>query len=162
MQTVFRRVSMAKLLIAIVVSVLFQAALQADDWPQWRGPNRDGVWHETGVLQSFPADGPQVRWRVPVGWGWSSPAVAQGRVYLTDAQLMRPTAKERVHCFECLPRTLGDGEERRVGDGDRQPGARLEQTVEAGQEGAASDHRDALFDQVGREFCGRPVENVFD
>src|ERR1700756_2470144 len=93
-------VPMAKLLTAFAVSVLFEAALQADDWPQWRGPNRDGVWHETGVLKSFPADGLQVRWRVPVGWGYSSPVIANGRVYVTDCQAMLPKAKERVLCFE--------------------------------------------------------------
>src|SRR5205823_4326113 len=54
----------------------------------------------TGILKSFPADGLKVRWRVPVGWGWSSPVVAQGRVYITDAQLLRPKARERVLCFD--------------------------------------------------------------
>jgi hypothetical protein len=33
------------------------AKAQADDWPQWRGPNRDAVWKETGILQTFPPDG---------------------------------------------------------------------------------------------------------
>jgi len=74
--------------------------LQADDWPQWRGPNRDGVCGETGLLESFPADGLKVRWRVPVGWGFSSPVVAQSRVYLADSEVVKPKAKERVHCFD--------------------------------------------------------------
>ena len=56
----------------------------ADDWPQWLGPQRDGVWRETGILTRFPASGPPVRWRTPVGAGYSAPVVAQGRVYLTD------------------------------------------------------------------------------
>src|SRR5262245_5140958 len=74
--------------------------LHASDWPQWRGPNRDATWNEAGILKSFPADGLKIRWRVPVGPGWSSPVVAQGRVYLTDSQLKRPQAQERVLCFE--------------------------------------------------------------
>jgi outer membrane protein assembly factor BamB len=74
--------------------------VRADNWPQWRGPNRDGVWTETGILKSFPPEGLKVRWRVPVGPGWSSPVIAKGRVYLTDAQLLRPKAKERVLCFD--------------------------------------------------------------
>jgi outer membrane protein assembly factor BamB len=45
------------------------------------------VWRETGILQNFPAGGPKIRWRMPVGAGYSGPAVAQGRVYLTDRQL---------------------------------------------------------------------------
>lgn len=64
------------------------SAAQSDDWPQWLGPQRDGVWRETGILEVFPSDGPTVLWRVPVGAGYSGPAVANGRVYLTDRHLM--------------------------------------------------------------------------
>ncbi len=73
---------------------------RAEDWPQWRGPNRDGVWRETGLLKLFPADGLKVRWRKPAGWGWSSPVVVRGRVYLTDSELVKPKAWERVRCFD--------------------------------------------------------------
>lgn len=69
------------------------------DWPQWRGPKRDGVWGETGILRSFPADGLKLSWRTPVGPGWSSPVVARGRVYLTDMRLDKPRAWERIQCF---------------------------------------------------------------
>src|SRR5439155_26042209 len=86
--------------IALTLVLLSSAALWAEDWPQWRGPNRDGVWKETGLLQSFPADGLKVRWRVSVGWGWSSPVVAQGRVYLVDSEVVKPKPKERLHCFD--------------------------------------------------------------
>src|SRR5713101_8818303 len=91
-----------KTLLAAVLTLplLSPAALWADEWPQWRGPNRDGVYKETGLLESFPAEGLKVRWRVPVGWGWSSPVVAQGQVYLTDSEVVKPKAKERVHCFD--------------------------------------------------------------
>jgi outer membrane protein assembly factor BamB len=82
------------------LALLLSPAMSAEDWPQFRGPNRDGVWNETGILQTFPAEGLKVRWRAPVGRGWSSPVVAQGRVYVTDVQLARPTAKERVLCFD--------------------------------------------------------------
>jgi outer membrane protein assembly factor BamB len=80
--------------------LLLSSALRADDWQQWRGPNRDGVWSETGILESFPASGLKVRWRVPVGWGFSSPVVAQGRVYLADSLVAKPKAQERVQCFD--------------------------------------------------------------
>src|ERR1019366_904561 len=59
-------------------------AAHADDWPQWLGPQRDGVWRETGILRKFPAGGPKVRWRTPVGEGYSGPSVAKGKVYITD------------------------------------------------------------------------------
>ena len=80
--------------------LLCAAILHADDWPQWRGPNRDNVWAETGILETFPVDGLKARWRAKIGPGWSSPVVAKGKVYVTDSELMKPKAKERVHCFE--------------------------------------------------------------
>jgi len=86
--------------IALTLTLLPAAELQADDWPQWRGQNRDGVWGETGLLESFPPGGLRIRWRVPVGWGFSSPVVARGRVYLADSEVAKPTAKERVHCLD--------------------------------------------------------------
>ncbi len=88
-----------RMVLAATLSLL-AAAVRADDWPQWRGPNRDGAWAETGILDSFPPGGVKARWRAPVGPGWSSPVVAQGRVYLTDSELNKPRARERVHCFE--------------------------------------------------------------
>src|SRR5712691_6877702 len=80
--------------------MLCAGVLRADDWPQWRGPNRDNVWAETGILETFPAEGLKPRWVAKVGPGWSSPVVAKGKVYVTDSELMKPKAKERVHCFE--------------------------------------------------------------
>jgi outer membrane protein assembly factor BamB len=59
-------------------------ALQADDWPQWLGENREGVWRETGLLEKFPAAGPKILWRTPLGIGYSGPAVAADRVYVMD------------------------------------------------------------------------------
>ena len=87
--------------ICVAVVVLCGArAIQAADWPQWRGPNRDGVWNETGILRTFPAEGLKIRWRAPVGPGWSSPVVVRGRVYLTDMVLAKPRAWERLQCFK--------------------------------------------------------------
>ena len=58
--------------------------LSAEDWPEYRGSGRRGVWNETGILEKFPSDGLKVVWRVPVKNGYSGPAVAGGRVFLTD------------------------------------------------------------------------------
>ena len=84
------------------VLVLFLMALEsvAADWPQFRGPNRDGNWNETGILESFPKKGLKIRWRHPVGGGFSSPVVARGRVFVFDVELTKPTSRERLHCFE--------------------------------------------------------------
>lgn len=71
----------------------------ADEWPQWRGPNRDGVWSEKGVVGKFDSDQIELKWRVPVSAGYSGPTVSQGRVYLTD-RVAEPVEIERVHCFD--------------------------------------------------------------
>jgi outer membrane protein assembly factor BamB len=86
--------------LALALAFLLAVTVRADDWPQWRGLNRDSVWAETGILDSFPPDGLKVRWRAIVGPGWSSPVVAKGRVYLTDSELKKPRARERIHCFD--------------------------------------------------------------
>jgi outer membrane protein assembly factor BamB len=57
---------------------------RSDDWPQWMGKDRNGLWKESGLVDSIPASGLPVRWRVPVGGGYSGPAVVGDRAYLTD------------------------------------------------------------------------------
>lgn len=59
----------------------------ADDWPQWMGPNRDGVWKESGIVEKFPPGGPRKLWSVPAHGGYSGPAVAAGKVYHFDYEL---------------------------------------------------------------------------
>lgn len=54
----------------------------AADWPQWRGPNRDGVSKETGLLKQWPAGGPPLAWKATgCGDGYTAPSVAGGKVY---------------------------------------------------------------------------------
>ncbi len=57
---------------------------QSGDWPQWLGPERDGIWKETGIVETLPDGGPEILWRVEAGYGYSSPTVANGKVYLSD------------------------------------------------------------------------------
>jgi outer membrane protein assembly factor BamB len=75
------------------------SVIHADDWPQWRGPQRDGVWRESGIVDKFPTTNLPAKWRVPISSGYSGPTVAQGRVYVTD-RVVEPKQIERVHCFE--------------------------------------------------------------
>src|SRR5882724_9581634 len=51
------------------------------DWPQWRGPNRDGVSTATGLLTDWPETGPKVLWSQPTGAGYSSVVVANGYAF---------------------------------------------------------------------------------
>lgn len=54
------------------------------DWPQWRGPRRDGIAQEKGLLSSWPAAGPALLWKTEgLGLGWSSPIVVGERLYIT-------------------------------------------------------------------------------
>ena len=71
----------------------------ADDWPQWRGPGRDGVWKETGLIEKFSSDRLAPKWRSSIGSGYSGPTVAGGRVYVMDRQT-DPKPVERVLCFD--------------------------------------------------------------
>lgn len=72
--------------------LLTAPVLHAADWPQWLGPQRDGVWRETGIIEKFPTNGLKFRWRVQIGSGYSGPAVAKGRVYVMDRQLAKGTS----------------------------------------------------------------------
>ena len=64
--------------------LLVATCLIAEDWPEWRGKGRTGVWTETGIIDKFPAEGLKAAWRTPVRAGFAGPAVANGRVFITD------------------------------------------------------------------------------
>ncbi len=69
----------------LMLSVFFLVqSARADDWPQWLGPQRDSVWREKGIVDRFPDGGLKVKWRTEVALGYSGPAVANGRVFVTD------------------------------------------------------------------------------
>jgi outer membrane protein assembly factor BamB len=69
-------------LAAVALLFVFAAQAPAQDWPQWRGPNRDGISKETGLLKQWPAEGPSPVWKaVGAGRGYSSFSIANGRLY---------------------------------------------------------------------------------
>src|SRR5208282_6670903 len=66
---------------------LVPLGLPAADWPQWRGPHRDGISEETGLLGEWPKEGPPLVWQVKeIGSGYSTPSVAGDRLYLLSNQ----------------------------------------------------------------------------
>jgi outer membrane protein assembly factor BamB len=93
-----RLVYFCGLVAAAHVLLLASSDSRGEDWPQWLGPRRDGVWRETGIVQTFPPAGLKIRWRAKVGPGYSGPVVSEGRVYVTDRQT-NPQEVERVLSF---------------------------------------------------------------
>jgi outer membrane protein assembly factor BamB len=85
--------------LAVALAVISFSAVRADDWPQWRGPTRDGMWRETGLVEKFDSVEMPPKWRVPISSGYSGPTVADGRVFVTD-RVAEPKQVERVHCFD--------------------------------------------------------------
>lgn len=87
-----------RILITLITSCLLAVCANADipssdegliaspepGWPQWRGPRRDGISDETGLLQQWPEGGPKLLWKVDgLGKGWSSPIVVGDTLYIT-------------------------------------------------------------------------------
>src|SRR5262245_41815311 len=70
---------------ALAVLMLLAAVARpswAGDWPQWRGPDRTGVARETGLLKSWPAEGPRLLWKAQgLGGGNSTPSISRGRIF---------------------------------------------------------------------------------
>jgi len=81
----------------------------AEDWTQWSGSGRQGVWNETGILDKFPSDGLKPAWTVKIGSGYSGPIVGGGRVYVTD-YVPKPGTKtlEAIERTLCLDETTGE------------------------------------------------------
>ena len=74
--------SMRALLFILAVATVALAQANSANWPQWRGPNRDGVSKETGLLKQWPAEGPPLLWKASgAGGGFSSFSVANGKLY---------------------------------------------------------------------------------
>lgn len=110
------RIPFLCLLAVACLTVLLPTSVRADDWPQWQGAKRDGIWRETGILDKFPIGGPKVVWRKEIGGGFTGPAVADGRVFVLDRQGEKAAkgkegagkdglkGKERILCYN-----LADG-----------------------------------------------------
>lgn len=93
---------------ALVTGLFFSAWSWGDDWPQWLGPQRDGVWRETGILSRFPKGGPKVLWRTPIGGGYAGPAVSGDKVFVPD-RILDPGQQDPDNPFR---RTNSAGKER--------------------------------------------------
>lgn len=83
--------------VTVIVALGSSAAL-AEDWPRWRGPQLTGISQEKGWLDQWPREGPPVVWKASVGVGFSSVAVAQGRLYTMGHK----DGKDTVFCLDAI------------------------------------------------------------
>ncbi len=70
-------------ILLLTVGCSVSAQTLGDDWPQWRGSHRDGVWRESGIVKTLPKE-LKYKWRTPIGAGFTGPAVWRRRVFVTD------------------------------------------------------------------------------
>ena len=99
---------LVKLTFAIIFFISGSNLCFSADWPQWLGPNRDGVWGEEGILTKFPKGGPKLLWTSPLNGGYAGPAIAKGRVFITDRQV----SPGKVESDNLFARANSEGTER--------------------------------------------------
>ena len=85
-----------QILLAAVVVSTFVTFARAADWPQWRGPQRNGISKERGLLKEWPAEGPKRLWKTNVGTGFSSLTVVRDKLYTMGYS----AGKDTVFCFD--------------------------------------------------------------
>jgi len=78
------------------VGARHDGSAKAADWPNWRGPNHNGISSETGWITTWPREGPNVLWTASIGTGFSSMAVSNGRVYAMGNK----NDNDILYCFE--------------------------------------------------------------
>lgn len=91
-----------------LMGLLALRPLAAEDWPEWRGKGRLGVWTETGIVETLPDGELPARWRTPINGGYAGPAVAGGRVFVTDAVRPNPAANHVIERASALDEHTGD------------------------------------------------------
>ena len=89
---------MTRLIAAAALVLLTLPTARAADWPQWRGPNRDGVAPDVKLPAKWPADAPAAKWKAPVGEGYSGAAVAGGKVFILGRE--GEEGDEKCLCFD--------------------------------------------------------------
>jgi len=154
--------------VAFLLAFAVAAPVGAADWAQWRGPNRNGVSAETGLLKEWPKDGPKLVWQATdLGNGYGAVAVAGDRIYLTTNQ---GTDNEYVAALGANDgKQLWTTKLGKVGpnQGPQYPAARSTPTVDGdrayalGSDGdlvcvAAADGKEKWRKNVRKDFGGKP------
>jgi outer membrane protein assembly factor BamB len=158
--------TMKNILSVAAAAVFSVAAIHADNWPQWQGPDRTGLSKETGLLKTWPANGPSTIWTSPnLGNGYGSVAVAGDRIFLQGMH----QGKSLVYALNLADgkgvwsKAIGDAADNDRGSGPRGTptvdGDRLYVLTENGDlaclktDGTAVWHRNIL-----RDFSGSQIQ----
>jgi outer membrane protein assembly factor BamB len=141
-----QRIVAALVLAAGSVAVASSQSPPPGDWPQWRGPARDGISRETGLAQSWPAGGPPLVWAASgLGSGYGSLAIKDGRIFvqaLRDRQSMLHSLRVADGTY-VWSKTIGSG-----GSNDRGPGPRGTPTLDGDRVYALSERGDLICVQA--------------
>jgi hypothetical protein len=87
----------SRLLIQVKVLLFCMLNIHAQDWPQYLGPNRNGVSAQKNILRTWPQKGPEVLWTTSVGIGYGGPVIKNGKVYLLDRD---DKVGDKLRCFD--------------------------------------------------------------
>jgi len=145
---------------ALILAMCLQVAdIHAADWPQFRGPKRDGKSPETGLLKKWPDGGPRlVRTISGVGDGFSSPSIARGKLYITG----KVGQDLRLFCFDLSGKKIWEQTHSRAYGGETAP-----HSPNPGARGAPTIDGDMIYVLGGlgqltayRVGDGRPVWTV--
>lgn len=134
---------------------------RADDWPQWRGINRDAISHETGLLQDWPKGGPRLVWKAQgLGRGYSSVSVADGKIF-TMGDLGAPVNGEALIALQ-----VSGGKKiwtAKVGESWSDGGPRCTPTVDGDRVYALSPHGDLVCftTAAGKELWRKNLKKDF-
>ena len=123
-----RRLALAIASISVLSLPVVVSNRAPDDWPQWRGPNRDGVSGERGLLKEWPSAGPPLAWKAGgAGEGYSSFSTANGRLYTLGAR----GGAEYVMAFDAATgKKLWEAQHGQRFSNDRGDGPRATPTIE--------------------------------
>jgi hypothetical protein len=91
-----------KILLFFLIATASIFSGYAQDWPQFLGPDRNSKSPETGILRTWPEEGPEVLWTVDLGIGYGGPVVKNGKVYLLDRE------KETADIMRCFDLNTGE------------------------------------------------------
>ena len=153
-------------IVGVVVVATLSLQAQSFDWPQWGGPDRNGVSKETGLLKQWPRSGPPVAWSAAMlGAGYGSVAVAGDRVFVQGMRNNQSvvTSLNRAKGTVAWVRNIGP-----AGDNDRGPGPRGTPTIDADRLYALTENGDLACLRVAdgtvvwqrnilKEFGGRNI-----